>query len=145
MKKFFSLILGAVLAVSAFAGTVRVTLNGNKNFVVSIDGINYTATTVNNGTREILITTLQTGQHSIEIMRPNNRGVNKQLYSSNFNLDQYENMHIIVSASGGVRIEESTINEAYGYGSSSGSPMSDAAYNQLVRTINNARGQSAKV
>jgi len=146
-KKFFSVMLAGLLAVSAFAGTVRVTLNGNKNFVVSIDGISYTATTVSNGAREILITTLQTGQHSIEILRANNRGVNKQIYSSSFDLGQYENMHITVSANGGVRIEESASNDAYGSGngSSYGSPMSDATYNQLFRSISNQRGQASRL
>jgi len=145
MKKMFSLVLAGILAVSAFAGTVRVTLNGNKNFAVSIDGINYTATTVNNGTREIVITTLQTGQHSIEILRANNRGVNKSIYSSNFDLGQYENMHITVSANGSVKIDETTSNEAYGNGSSYGTAMSDATYNQLFRSISNKRGQSARL
>ncbi|MFL5810563.1 MAG: DUF4476 domain-containing protein [Flavisolibacter sp.] len=148
MKKILCFLIAGVLAVSAFAGTVKVTLNGNKNFVVSIDGRTYTANSMTNGKKEILITNLANGQHSIEIYRPNNRGVNKSIYSSSFNLDQNEMMNIIVNNNGGVRIEESTNNEAYGndtYGNTYRSPMSDASYNQLFRTISNKRGQAARL
>jgi len=143
MKKILCFLLAGVLAVSAFAGTVKVTLNGNKNFVVTIDGRTYTPNTTANGKKEIVISDLQNGQHSIEIYRPNNRGVNKSIYSSSFNLNQNEMMNIIVNANGGVRIEESTTNDAYG--DTYRSPMTASSYNQLFRTISNKRGQPARL
>ena len=143
MKKILCFLLAGVLAVSAFAGTVKVTLNGNKTFIVTIDGRTYTPNTTGNGKKEIVISDLQNGQHSIEIYRPNNRGVNKSIYSSSFTLNQNEMMNIIVNANGGVRIEESTTNDAYG--STYRSPMTTSTYNQLFRTISNKRGQAARL
>jgi hypothetical protein len=147
MKKILCFLLAGVFAVSAFAGTVKITLNGNKNFMVTIDGRSYTPNTTSGGKKEILITDLQNGHHTIEIYKPNNRGVNKSIYSSSFTLDQNEMMNIVVNNNGGVRIEESTSNEAYGgaYGNTYRSPISDAGYNQLFRTISNKRGQAARL
>src|SRR5215212_9504017 len=144
MKKILCFILAGFLAVSAFAGTVRITLNGNKNFVVTIDGRTYTPNTASGSTKEIYITDLQNGQHTIAINRPNNRGISKEVYSSSFYLNSNENMHITVNGNGSVRIEESAGNEAYG-DNSYRTPMSDASFNQLLRTISNKRGQTARL
>jgi len=142
MKKFLCFILAGFIAASAFAGNVRITLNGNKNFVVTIDGRTYTPNTVSSGKKEILITDLQNGQHSIEILRPNNRGVNKAVYSSTFNLDQNESLNITVNGNGSVKIEETTGNDAYG---TVHKPMSETAYNKLYKNVNVKRGQAAKL
>src|SRR5689334_22353145 len=100
MKKFLCSILAGCLAVAAIAGNVKITLNGNKNFVVMIDGRTYTPNTTSAGKKEILITDVQSGRHTIEILRPNNRGVNKGIYSSSFDLGTNETMNITVSANG---------------------------------------------
>ena len=142
MKKFLCFIIAGFVAVSAFAGNVKITLNGNKNFVVMIDGKTYTANTTSGNKKEILITDLQNGRHTIEIFRPNARGVNKEIYESSFDLSQNESIHITVNGNGGVKIEETTNNDAYG---NSRTPMSDASYNQLYRNINAKRGQAAKL
>lgn len=142
MKKILCFILAGCIAVSAFAGNVKITLNGNKNFVVMIDGRTYTANTTSAGKKEILINDLQNGRHTIEIFRPNARGVNKEIYESSFDLSQNESIHITVNGNGGVKIEETTNNDAYG---NSRNPMSDASYTQLYKNLNAKRGQAARL
>ena len=142
MKKILCLILAGFVAVSAFAGHVKITLNGNKNFVVMIDGRTYTPNTTSTNKKEILITDLQNGRHTIEIFRPNARGVNKEIYESSFDLSQNESIHITVNGNGGVKIEETTSNDAFG---TTRTPMPDATYNQLYRNLNAKRGQAAKL
>jgi hypothetical protein len=142
MKKFLCFIVAGIMAVSAFAGSVKITLNGNKSFVVMIDGTTYTPNTISSGKKEIIINDLVTGQHTLEIFRPNNRGVNKGIYSSSFNLGQNETLHVTVSGNGAVKMEETTNNDAYG---TYRTPMTDATFNQLYKKINAKRGQSAKL
>jgi hypothetical protein len=142
MKKFLCFILAGFIAASAFAGNVKITLNGNKNFVVMIDGRTYTANTTSAGKKEILINDLQNGQHTIEIFRPNARGVNKEIYQSSFDLSQNESIHITVNGNGGVKIEETTNSNAYG---DYRTQMTDASFNQLYKNINAKRGQAAKL
>ena len=145
MKILSSFILSMLLAVSAMAGMVKITLNGNKNFVVMIDGRTYTPSSVSSGKSEIVITDLANGQHEIEILRPNNRGVNREIYSSSFNLSSNESIHITVNANGRVRIEEMEDNLAYGDYGSGQTAMSDVQFRQLYQTVNSKSGQAAKL
>jgi hypothetical protein len=141
MKKFLCFILTGFLAVSAFAGNVKITLNGKDNFVVLIDGKTYTPTTISSDRKEVNVYSLQTGQHTLEIFRTNNRGVNKDVYTSSFILGENESVHITVSANGAIKLEETTNNEAYG---NTRTPMSYVAYNQLYKNVDSKRGQAEK-
>ena len=145
MKILSTFILSMLLTVSAMAGMVKITLHGNKNFVVKIDGRNYTPSSVNTGKSEIVITDLANGQHEIEILRANNRGVNREIYSSSFNLSSNESIHITVNANGRVRIEEMEDNLAYGDYGSGQTAMSEVQFRQLYQTVNSKSGQAAKL
>lgn len=113
MKTLFSFILSLLLTASVYAGTVRITLNGNRNFVVMVDGRIYNPNTTSGNKKQILITNLQNGQHEIEILRPLANGGNREIYSSSFNLGTNELVDITVNGNGRVRIEETTDNAAY--------------------------------
>ena len=150
MKTLFSLTLGLLLTVTAFAGTVRVTINGNKDFVVKIDGRIYSTNTTGTS-KQIVINDLQNGRHRLQILRPVRNGSTREVYSSNFNLNANESLDITVNGNGRVHMEETTDNLAYGDNgynypnNPNRSPMTEASFNQLYRYINNQYGQSAKM
>jgi CTP:phosphocholine cytidylyltransferase-like protein len=150
MKTLFSFTLSMLLTAAAFAGTVRVTINGNKDFVVKIDGRIYTPNTTGTS-KQIVITDLQNGRHRLQILRPVRNGSTREIYSSNFNLNANESLDITVNGNGRVHMEETTDNLAYGDNgynypnNPNRSPMTESSFNQLYRYINNQYGQSAKM
>jgi CTP:phosphocholine cytidylyltransferase-like protein len=150
MKTLFSFTLSMLLTAAAFAGTVRVTINGNKDFVVKIDGRIYSPN-ASGTSKQIVITDLQNGRHRLQILRPVRNGSTREVYSSNFNLNANESLDITVNGNGRVHMEETTDNMAYGDNgynypnNPNRSPMTEASFNQLYRYINNQYGQSAKM
>jgi hypothetical protein len=78
MKTLFSFTLSMLLTAAAFAGTVRVTINGNKDFVVKIDGRIYTPNTTGTS-KQIVITDLQNGRHRLQILRPVRNGSTREI------------------------------------------------------------------
>src|SRR5687768_2904165 len=75
MKVFLSLMISCFIALSSFAQYNDVTLkvNGNKNRKVVLDGRTYTMTNTNAkaNNKNIVITDLQPGKHTIQVFRTN--------------------------------------------------------------------------
>jgi hypothetical protein len=91
---------------------LTVTLNGNSNEQVLIDGQNYTPS--NNGNNAIQITNLQPGQHTLQVTsNSGGRGILGAIFggrnntaSTSFNLRRGYDMQISINANGRARIRE---------------------------------------
>ncbi len=140
MKKLTTLLAGILLAISVFAENVTVTINGNKNFQVVIDGKSYSASTFSTTTvnsRTLTITDLALGKHSIQVYRTTSTNRRTTvIYSSNFTLRANYDLKITVNGtSGKVKIAETRNNNASNPGNNSRTAMSDASFNQIYQTI----------
>lgn len=138
MKTIFSFIISILFAVSAFAGSLRISFNGNRNFQVVVDGQTYTSESYLNN--DVVLDNLS-GNHRVSVYRINKRGRSRQVYSSDVIVGVGEEIHLTINSDGSIQREELSSSEAYGYRS----PMSDAGFNSLYRNINNQWGQSAKM
>lgn len=138
MKTVFSFIIASLLAVTAFAGTIRVSFNGNRDFQVVVDGRTYSSSDYLSN--DIVLNNLS-GDHTVSIYKINKRGRNKALYSSTVNVGYNEEIHLTVNSDGSIERTETTANEAYG----SHSPMTDASFSTVYRKVNSQRGQAAKL
>jgi hypothetical protein len=111
MKTLFTLLLTGLTALSAFAadvtGRITVSLNGNKEYQVLIDGKNYYA---NND--RIFLNDVRAGRHTIEVFNVrnnysrNNRNKVKPVYAGSFTVRQQYDMNITVDRNGRVQFNE---------------------------------------
>lgn len=138
MKKVFIILCSICFSVSAYAQTLRVTFNGNRDFQLVVDGKSYNSTNYLND--DIVLNNLS-GEHNISIYMTNKRGKARQVYSSSINLPAGKEVHLTVNANGSIERTETSSNEAYGYRS----PMADASFNELYRKVNKQWGQAAKL
>jgi hypothetical protein len=152
MKAIFIFFLSSFLSASVFAGTIRISFNGNKNYQAVVDGRTYNTNSYStNSGNEISLTNLQTGQHSIQISKLNNRNSWKQVYSATYDLTANAEIYITVNANGNVTSEYSNNNEAYDDMSDNSSnsayatAMSESDYNTLYQSINSKWAQGAKL
>ena len=150
MKKLTTFILSTFFAIIAFAGNVTITINGNQNMHVHIDGKTYTlANFKKNGanSKSMLITNLANGQHTIKVFRAttaNRRST--EVYSSTFTLRSEYDMKITVNGNNGrVKMAEVLINgQTNTQGNSSQKEMSASTFNQLYQTISRKWSEDTK-
>jgi len=138
MKRIFCISIGALLAVSAYSQSLRVSFNGTKDFKLVVDGTDYNSNSYLNN--DLVVNNLS-GKHAVSIYRLNRNGRNKRLYSSTVSLSPNQEVHFTIDNSGSISREETLSNAAYGYRS----PMDDASFNAIYRDVNNGWGQSAKM
>jgi uncharacterized membrane protein YjjP (DUF1212 family) len=150
MKKLTTFILSTFFAIIAFAGNVTITINGNQNMHVLIDGKTYTlANFKKNGanSKSMLITNLANGQHTIKVFRAttaNRRST--EVYSSTFTLRSEYDMKITVNGNNGrVKMAEVLINgQTTTQGNSSQKEMSASTFNELYQTISRKWSEDTK-
>lgn len=138
MKTIFVFIVSILFAVSAFAGSLRISFNGNKDFQVAVDGETYTSDNYLND--DVVLNNLS-GNHRVTVYRMNKRGRMKQVYSSDVIVGVGEEIHLTINSDGSIQREELSSSDAYGYRS----PMSDASFNNLYRNISNQWWQPEKM
>lgn len=107
MKIFFSLMISCFIALSSFAqySNVILKVNGNKNRKVVVDGRTYTMSNTNAkaNNKNITITNLQPGQHTIQVIRTNKQ-TNTTITS--FTLRSGYDVTLTVNGTGAVLIKE---------------------------------------
>ncbi|HEY1113645.1 MAG TPA: DUF4476 domain-containing protein [Chitinophagaceae bacterium] len=110
MKTLFTFLLGSLVAFSAFAadqyGRLTVTLNGNRDYRVVVDGRNY------GGTNRIYLNDIGPGRHTIQVFpAQSNRGRKIQpIHSVNFTMRPDYDMNIRVLPNGRLQFDEKRIN-----------------------------------
>ena len=155
MKTVFIFLASCLIALSSLAGTVMITLNGNKHYEVVVNGKSYftnayNISTTNANKSTITIHDLQNGQHSIQVYRINNnnkRNNGQPLYSSVFTLRPEYDVRININGNNGrVRINETrNRNNGSNPDDTYKTPMSDADFNVVYNSVRTKWFQSAKV
>jgi hypothetical protein len=130
--------------------TVNITVNGNRNKEVKVDGksylVNTDASPVTSENSPIQIRQLMPGPHSIEVVRKgryNNTAI--QSNTTTFNLRSGYDLNITINNDGSVLTSETRIRNNTGYRNRHRSPMSNEDFAVLVRNIQYMRGTNAKV
>jgi len=139
------------LAVVAQNGsTVNITMRGNSNREVRVDGKNYSvnnevSTAISENT-PIRITNLALGQHSLEVVRTSrNNNTTRPGNATIFSLRSGYDLNIAINTDGSVQISETRIKRNTGYQNRYKRPMSDENFDVLVQNIQYMRGNNAKV
>ncbi len=141
--KSLPIILGCCIsAFSLFAQNISltVTLNGNLNKQVYVDGVNYPLTSVatNSSTRAntAIITNLAAGQHRLQIVNTN-QSVNNNRNVKIFNLRTGYNMTITVNGNGNLTLSETRVRNRNRGNNTSGFPaaMDQVSFNTLLQDV----------
>jgi len=142
MKSLSIFILGCVMAVSAIAQnniTVNVTLNGNYNREVLIDGKTYLLSDYQNTStgkkNMITVPDMQPGQHTIQVIRnsTSRRSVGQE---KTFNLRAGYDLDIAVNGNGTVQLTEKRIrNRGRNNSAAYRTPMTSTNFNTLVQDV----------
>ncbi|MES1223648.1 MAG: DUF4476 domain-containing protein, partial [Bacteroidota bacterium] len=132
------------------SSTVNITVNGNRNKEVRVDGksypVNTDASSVTSANSPIQISRLMPGQHSIEVIRSNRyNNTTTTGNTTTFNLRSGYDLNITVNSDGSVQTTETRIWKNTGYQNRHRNPMSDENFNVLARNIQYMRGTNAKV
>jgi hypothetical protein len=154
--KLSTMILACFISLAVAAqntGTVNVTVNGNRNKEVRVDGKSYPVNAVNtdvsstvSANAPIQITNLPPGQHSFEVVRINRyNNTTRTGNITTFNLRSGYDMNITVNNDGSVQTSEKRIRRNTGYQNRYRKPMSDENFDVLVQNIQNSRGNNARV
>ncbi len=167
MKKALILIIGAIATVTATAQTLTITfaLNANNNnnnyntnrvYQVVLDGTSYysnsnnetTSTTEVNNKNVITLPNQQLGSHTLAVYRMRNNNTNNTtgnaLYSNTFQLRQGYDMDIAIKNNGDVTFTEKRIRRG-NIGNRNRTPMTDAAFNQVLQNVRSRFSQSSKL
>jgi hypothetical protein len=142
MKVFLILVTSCFIALSSFPqhNDVILKVNGNKNRKVVVDGTTYTMTNTNAkaNNKNVTITHLQPGSHTIQVLRTN-KATNTTV--TTFTLRSGYDVIITVNGTGAVQVKEK-LRSATAAGTRT--PMTAAAFNTLQQNINNQWQAGAK-
>ena len=141
MKRLSLFIAGSLAALSIYAqqniSALTITVNGNKNLQISVDGRNYSldnSTAIGNKTT-ISLNNLEAGQHTFLATRTKQNINQQDRTSATFNLRYGYDMLLKVNGNGSLELIE-TIKRA---NSANLVPVSDAVFNNLLKSVNNQR------
>lgn len=148
MKSLLILILSCLTALSVYAQTVTITVNGNRNREVLVDGRSFTvenATTSTTLKAPIILNDLQTGQHTLQVVRMNpNTNTTNRTSSTTFTLRPGFDLEITINGNGSVSQTEKRIRRSGNVGQNR-TPMLDGEFNTLLQDIKSNWRQSVRV
>ncbi|HMJ48626.1 MAG TPA: DUF4476 domain-containing protein, partial [Ferruginibacter sp.] len=150
MKSISIFILSIFTALSVFAQnamTVNVTLNGNNNKEVLIDGKTYLLSdyqnTSTNNNKIITITDLPAGQHTLQVIRNNANNRRTVGNEKIFNLRTGYDLDIAVNGNGTIQLtEKRSRNRGRNNSSTYNTPMTSTNFNTLYQDVRR-RGTNA--
>jgi hypothetical protein len=107
MKKIFTLVAASLLTLATFAADRRptVTVEGNRNYEIVIDGKSY----FSNTNRDISISNLREGRHTIAVYKITNTGLfrkSKKMVSASAFTVRNKDISIAVDYFGKIRVTE---------------------------------------
>lgn len=148
MKALSIFIVSCFTAVSVFAQSnivVTVTLNGNLNREVLIDGTTYYPTdytnTNSNNKNMITVNNLAPGQHRLQVVRTNAAGTRRTVGNQRlFNLRAGYDLDIVVNGNGTVQLTEKRI-----MGNRNPVAMTSTEFNSLLTSLDNLTSNTARV
>jgi regulator of protease activity HflC (stomatin/prohibitin superfamily) len=153
MKPLSIFIVSCFTALSVFAQnniTVTVTLNGNLNREILIDGNSYLASdyasTSEPGKNMITVSDLTPGQHTLQVVRTTANNTRRNIGTERiFNLRQGYDLDIVVNGNGAVQLTEKRTRNRGRNNTGTHTAMTSANYNILVRDISRLSTTSARV
>src|SRR5688572_25414686 len=148
MKSLLIFILSCLTALSVYAQTVTITVNGNRNRQVLVDGRSFTVENSTTSTTlkvPIILNDLQTGQHTLQIVRTNpNTGTTNRTSSTTFTLRPGYDLEITINGNGSVAQTEKRIRRTGNLGQNR-TPMLDAEFNTLLQDVKSNWRQSVRL
>jgi hypothetical protein len=154
MKPLSIFIISCFTALSVFAQnniTVNVTLNGNLNREVLIDGNSYLLSDYADNTapatkNTITVTDLAPGQHTLQVVRTTANNTRRNMGTEKiFNLRAGYDLDIVVNGNGTVQLTEKRIRNRGRYNNAAKTPMTATNFNILVRDISRSGSNSSRV
>ena len=147
MKTIFSLFITCFTALSVFAQTSTVTINvrGASNDRIIVNGKSYDVLSdINNSNvnTPIVITDLQPGQHTLQVVRTEDIGNTGT--TTSFNLRSGYDLMITVLGNGSLQQREKKWESTNSSGTY-GTPMTEANFNVLYRSVINQRQQNTRL
>ncbi len=144
MKQFLAILISLSVAFSMNAqnntGKLTITVNGNRNLQITIDGRNYNPQVNNINTSTISVTNLVTGQHTYTLSRTVQNRTTAERISSTFNLRYNYDMLLKLNENGSLELIE-TINRG---GSDYRTAMNTTDFNALLRSVKLQRSANAR-
>jgi len=150
----FLVVLSATLSVPAQQtlpvqrqrnmNAVTITVNGNKNLQITVDGKDYLLNTniANDTKTTIAISDLETGQHTFQVTRTGQNGNRSENISTIFNLRRRYDMLINVNANGSLELIEKL--RFWNYGNNQNQAMNSADFTRLLSNVRYQRTSSGK-
>ncbi len=156
MKPIIILVASCMTAMSAFAQTaitVNVTLNGNQNRDLLIDGRAYTANsdaaqsnTDMRGKSTYSITDLGVGSHNLQVVRTNpNTNRRTTVTQKTFNLRSGYDLDIAVNGNGTIQLTERRNRNRGRNNTSVRTPMSNSNFNIVLQDVRRQYNNTARV
>jgi hypothetical protein len=133
----------SVLAYPLFTGSaVTITVNGNKNLQISVDGRDYNlyGNVVLGNKTTISLTNLQAGQHTFQAIRNDQNTNRSEKISTTFNLRNGFDMLININGNGSIELIETRRIGA----SDNQTPMSNGNFSTLLQNVKNSRSMYAR-
>jgi len=133
----------SVQAHTAFTGsTVTITVNGNKNLQLSVDGKGYDlVSNIATGNKTtVTLTNLESGQHTFLLIRTEQNTNRSDRIATTFNLRYGYDMQVTINGNGSIELIEK---KKIGI-SDDQSPMNATNFNRLLQSVRNNRSLSAK-
>lgn len=130
MKKLFSFLVTCMIASYALAqvnsGTVSVSVTGNRNKQITVDGKLYTINNTNaNSEQDVVINNLAIGQHALQVIRTNPNSNKKSTTNTSFTLRSGYDLDIRINGNGAVTMTEKRT------GRNDGAAISTNAFNKI--------------
>jgi len=157
MKKVSIFLVSCLMALSIGAqnnaGIVTIKIDGNRNKEVLVDGKSYAVsvnTDINSNTTTavnmpITINDLQTGQHTLQVVRSNTNNNNTSATNTvTFNLRSGYDLQITISKNGSVQQNETRKTRNWNSGTQYKTPMSTTNFNVLLQGVQNEWRASAR-
>lgn len=146
MKTLYMMIISCLTSLSIFAqSTLSITVRGNNNYQIMVDGREYTITRdINdeNNRGSVTVTDLQPGQHTLKLFS-NDAAENSNDNSSTFTIRSGYDLQIIITNNGSLQLRETK----WGAGNNTGmskTPMTAVKFNALYKTIKAQRSAVSK-
>ncbi|HMK27200.1 MAG TPA: DUF4476 domain-containing protein [Chitinophagaceae bacterium] len=122
---------------------VNITVNGNKNLQITVDGKDYLLNTniANDTKTSIAISDLESGQHTFQVTRTGQNNRSEKI-STIFTLRRRYDMVINVNANGSLELIEKL--RSWNYGNNQNQAMNSAAFTQLLNNVKYQRTTTGK-
>ena len=123
---------------------VTITVNGNKNLQITVDGKDYLLNTniANENKTTIAISDLESGQHTLQVTRTGQNANRSEKISTIFNLRRRYDMLINVNANGSLELIEKL--KSRNYGNNQNQAMNTTDFTKLLSNVRYQRTTSGK-